>query len=146
MSNSVSACCHALIRVVSAPSESFLFCHKCGEACRVKGEAMSEKGITDPSIAENLVKLQKQISNMADEMLEYQIDFVFMALDNAVKHDLFSKTYIDKDEEKTLRIPLALHVREAAKAEIMKHRPALVALAEQIVTRRILKLLADRGE
>lgn len=43
MSNSVSACCHALIRVVSAPSESFLFCHKCGEACRVKGEEMSEE-------------------------------------------------------------------------------------------------------
>lgn len=43
MSNSVSACCHALIRVVSAPSESFLFCHKCGEVCRVKGEAMSEE-------------------------------------------------------------------------------------------------------
>ena len=57
MSNSVSACCHALIRVVSAPSESFLFCHKCGEACRVKGEAMSEEL---PGNLEIILRTEKQ--------------------------------------------------------------------------------------
>ena len=53
---------NTLIRVISAPSGSFLFCHKCGEVCRLKVKLMSEEL---PGNLEIILRTEKQGGHIA---------------------------------------------------------------------------------
>jgi hypothetical protein len=105
-------------------------------------EANSRSACLDEKQA-RLLAVDKRLVHLAEEMLEQQIIWALAVVDNAMKHQLYEKTYIALYEERELRKSILVVIRASIERELDRHKPALLETAKNITTKHMLRLCAE---